>query len=204
MSDFITDLSGIYTTGLETASKTASHNTNSRLGQDLEMKDFLNLMVESLKNQTIDNTADLSDMMNQMVQMSVITAINKISTLITDSTNLSYAASLVGKEVTIAQRVGTQVNHIQGVVTGTGMVDGQQAVFVGDKSYWMSDIMAVGRLPGDEESVSASARASAGTAGSRTDGDSVEGSRTDGDSRTNGDSVEEGDFRAVDEAPEGT
>ena len=34
-----------------------------------------------------------------------------------------------------------------GTVTGTGMAGGQQVIFVNGKSYYLSDIMAVGRLP---------------------------------------------------------
>ena len=56
-----------------------------------------------------------------------MTAMTNISELITQSTNLSCAAALVGKEVTVGQKVGTQVNRIKGTVTGTGVVDGQQA-----------------------------------------------------------------------------
>ena len=191
-SSFMTDLNGIYTTGLENAAKVATHNVNSRQGQDLEMGDFMNLMVESLKNQTIDNQVELSDMMNQMVQMSVMTAISNINQLITESTNLSYAASLVGKEVTIAQRLGSQVSQIRGTVTGTGLVNGQQAVFVGDKSYWLSDIMAVGRLPGEEsgEKVSESGESS---------GDDRDG----GYSGSGGGSFDSG-FQVTDAEPEGT
>ena len=186
-STFMTDLNGIYTTGLETAAKVATHNVNSRQGQDLEMQDFMTLMVESLKNQTIDNQMELSDMMNQMVQMSVMTAITNINELITQSTNLSYAASLVGKEVTVAQRVGTQVNHIKGTVPGTGVVNGQQAVFIGDQSYWMSDIMAVGRLPGEEKA------------------DSVEnGGMESGGGEYSGGGGFDGSFQVTDGEPEGT
>ena len=156
MSDFLTDLSGLYLTGLESASATRVpvHATDTKAGKDMDMQDFLQLMVATFQNQTIDNTADVGDMMNQMVQMSVVQAITNISSLITESTNMSYAASLVGKEVTIAQTVGTKTTPITGTVTGTGVVNGKQVVFVNDESYWLSDIMAVGRLP-DQDSASA-------------------------------------------------
>ena len=150
MSDFLTDLGGIYATGLTSLANTvATHNTNSRQGQDLEMQDFLNLMVATFQNQTIDNTADISDMMNNMVQMSVIQTMTSLQSLITEATNMSYAASLVGKDVTIGVRQGTAVDRVSGTVTGTGMQDGRQVVFLGEESYWMSDILSVGQLPDD-------------------------------------------------------
>ena len=150
MSSYITDLKGLVTTGLETSTPVAKHSTSAKAGKDLQMEDFLQLMVATFQNQTIDNQADISDMMNQMVQMSVVQAITNISSLITDTTNLSYAASLVGKEVIVAQQSGRTTNQISGTVTGTGMLDGSPVVFMGDKSYWLSDVMAVGSLPSEE------------------------------------------------------
>ena len=89
-------------------------------------------------------------MMNQMVQMSVVQAITNISTLITDTTNLSYAASLVGKEVIVAQQNGRSTQQISGTGTGTGTLNGTPVIFMGDKSYWLSDVLAVGELPSEE------------------------------------------------------
>ncbi|MBQ7680577.1 MAG: hypothetical protein IJT31_00010 [Oscillibacter sp.] len=150
MSSYITDLNGIVTTGLETAASVAKHSTSTKAGKDLQMEDFLQLMVATFQNQTIDNQADISDMMNQMVQMSVVQAISNISDLITDTTNMTYAASLVGKEVIIAQQNGRSTTQITGTVTGTGTLNGSPVIFVGDDSYWLSDVLAVGQLPSQE------------------------------------------------------
>ena len=150
MSDYMKDMNGIVTTGLEAAASVAKHSTNAKAGKDLQMEDFLQLMVATFQNQTIDNQADISDMMNQMVQMSVVQAITNISTVITDTTNMTYAASLVGKNVTIAQQDGRTTYQTSGTVTGTGMLNGSPVIFIGDKSYWLSDVLAVGDLPSDE------------------------------------------------------
>ena len=131
--------------------KGATQSTNKKAGTDLDMTDFLTLMVAMFQNQDIDNAASTTDMMNQMVQMTVVQAITNISTLIDDSTVLTYAASLVGKEVTIGQYINGELKEIVGTVTGTGTLNGQQVVFIGDDSYYLNDIMAVGRLPEKEE-----------------------------------------------------
>ena len=131
--------------------KTPVHTTNKKAGTSLDMTDFLNLMVAMFQNQDMENTASTTDMMNQMVQMSVVQAITNISTLIDDSTVMTYAASLVGKEVTIGQYTGKELKEITGVVTGTGTLNGQQVVFIGNDSYYLTDIMAVGRLPDKED-----------------------------------------------------
>lgn len=134
-----------------TANKTATQSTNKKAGESLQMEDFLTLMVAMFQNQDIDNAASTTDMMNQFVQMSVVQAITNISTLIDDSTVMTYAASLVGKEVTIGQYAGKELKEITGVVTGTGTLNGQQVVFIGNDSYYLTDIMAVGRLPDKED-----------------------------------------------------
>ncbi len=146
------DLSNVMTSNVGQAKK-AQHSTNKKAGKELDMNDFLNLMVAMFQNQDIDNAASTTDMMNQMVQMSVVQAITNISTLIDDSTVLTYAASLVGKEVTVGLYEGKTLKEIQGVVTGTGTLNGQQVIFIGNDSYYLTDIMAVGRLPEKKEDV---------------------------------------------------
>lgn len=145
------DLNNVLKTNSTT--KKATQSTNEKAGTELDMNDFLILMVAMFQNQDIDNAASTTDMMNQMVQMSVVQAITNINTLIDDSTVLTYAASLVGKEVTIGKYVNKELTEITGVVTGTGTLNGQQVVFIGNDSYYLTDIMAVGRLPEKEDDV---------------------------------------------------
>lgn len=150
--DYMNDLG--QTLGITAATqKEATQSTNKKAGMDLEMEDFLTLMCAMFENQTIDDTASTSEMMNQFVQMSVVTAVSNLTELLNKSTALNYAASLVGKEVTVGQWVNGELKEMLGTVTGTGTLNGQQIVFVqpegGDKSesYYLTDIMAVGRLP---------------------------------------------------------
>ncbi|MBE6909699.1 MAG: flagellar hook capping protein [Ruminococcaceae bacterium] len=167
MSEYSFDLTGVL--GTQQSSKVAENSTNKKAGGDMVMDDFLKLMVAQFQNQSIDNTADTTEMMNQMVQMSVIQAITNLSTLVSDSTNLSYAASLVGKEVTIGQRSGSSIEEILGTVTGTGTLDGKQVIFLDNREnpYYLTDIMAVGRLPEIRA-------ASAATGGGTSDGTSYQ------------------------------
>lgn len=117
----------------------------------LDFTDFLQLMVAQLQNQTIDNATDTTDMLNQLVQMSVVSMMssvkNSLDTL-TVSTTMTYAASLVGKTVT----VGTydeegNLQEVVGTVTGTGTYQGVQVIFIDGEMYPLSSIMAVGELP---------------------------------------------------------
>lgn len=146
MSEFMGDITGYLSAGSVNA---ASRQTSSKDNSSLDMTDFLSLMVAQLTNQSIDDTADTSDMLNQMVQMQMITALTNL----TDASIMTYAASLVGKEVTVGQYDSDgNLQEVVGQVTGTGTMGGEQVVFVGDKYYYMNEIMAVGRLPKVEES----------------------------------------------------
>lgn len=142
LSDYITDIGKLVngTGGMKYASHSTTKNKDNTT---LDMTDFLTLMVVQLQNQTIDSTMDTSDMLNQMVQMQMITALTNM----TDASVMSYASSLVGKEVTIGDySSGTMVERVI-TVTGTGVSNGQQVIFAGDEVFNLSSVMAVGRLP---------------------------------------------------------
>ena len=123
----------------------------------LSFTDMLGLMVAQFQNQSIDNQASTTDMMNQLVQMSSMQAMSEMSTQIKELTLanvMSYSASLVGKEVTVGvwNEQTKELEEIVGVVKGTGTYDGQQVIYLDNgKGYLLSDIMAVGTLPPKEE-----------------------------------------------------
>lgn len=142
MSDFMGDLANLTTVANTNA---ARHSTSKTAGfSDLDMDGFLQLMVAQFQNQDPENAASTTDMLNQMVQMSMITAITNI----TDAVSMTYSASLVGKEVTVGSYDSKgKLTEIVGTVTGTGTYNGNPVVFVDGVCYNMSSIMAVGRLP---------------------------------------------------------
>ena len=117
----------------------------------LDFTDFLQLMVQQLQNQTIDNAADTSDMLNQMVQMSVVQMMSSVKTSLdnlTDASTMTYAASLVGKTVTVGSYDDEgNIQEIVGTVTGTGTYQNTPVIFVNDQMYPLNSIMAVGTLP---------------------------------------------------------
>ena len=146
MSTYLQDLGNTYAIN---AVKQPTHSTARKAeNNSLDMTDFLQLMVVQLQNQTMDNTTDTSDMLNQLVQMQMVTAMANM----TDASVMSYASSLVGKEVTVAIRDGSKLEEKVIEVMGTGMANGEQVIFSkeGD-AYKLSDIMAVGRLPEKED-----------------------------------------------------
>ena len=119
----------------------------------LSFTDMLGLMVAQFQNQTIDNQASTSDMMNQLVQMSTMQAMNDMVSQIKELTLanvMGYAASLVGQTVTVGvyNEETKELEEVVGVVKGTGTYDGQQVIYLDNgKGYFLSEIMAVGTLP---------------------------------------------------------
>ncbi len=128
---------------------TIGKNSTSRKGNtELTMQDFLQLMVVQLQNQSMDDTMDTGEMMNQMVQMQMVTAIANMNEL----SVMSYASSLVGKVVTIGITDGNTLEEREVLVIGTGMSNGEQVIFGKDGkdrvlTYSLKQIMAVGHLP---------------------------------------------------------
>lgn len=141
MSSYIGDIAALTSTQSSSSVKKSSDSFG------LDMTDFLKMMVAQFQNQDPENAADTSDMLNQMVQMSMIQAIADI----TDAVSMSYSASLVGKEVTIGTFDSEgKLQEIVGTVTGTGYYGGDPVIYVDGQMYSMSSIMAVGRLPSTE------------------------------------------------------
>lgn len=131
---------------------TPQNSTSRKNNTELNMEDFLQLMIVQLQNQTIDNAMDTSEMMNQLVQMQMISAITNM----TETNVMSYASSLVGKVVTIGIPTEQGLEEREVLVTGTGVMNGQQVIFGKDntgkiETYGLNQIMAVGQLPPIEE-----------------------------------------------------
>ena len=148
MDALMQDIGGLYGTHKTSTGKDV---TIARKGSnmDLDMTDFIQLMITQLTSQGIDDTMDTSEMLNQMVQMQMITSMVNM----TDAVTMNYSASLVGKNVTVGKYGSDgKLQEIYGEVTGTGTIDGQQVVFLDNKEYYLlSEIMAVGKLPPKEE-----------------------------------------------------
>ena len=103
----------------------------------------MTLIMAQFQNQDIMNPASTDDFLNQMIQMMTIQTMTNMN----DISTISYAASLVGKEVTIGVPGKEGLEEIVGVVTGTGMMNGQQIIIVNGKEYGLNQILAIGKLP---------------------------------------------------------
>lgn len=153
MSDFMGDLGSYYkdTAVTGTAANKKINIQKKGANTELDMTDFIQLMITQLTNQGIDESVDTSDMLNQMIQMQMV---ETIATL-TDASVMSYAASLVGQMVTVGKFDSEgNLQEVYGQVTGTGTMNGNQVVFIDNGDYYqMNEILAVGKLPPKKEEV---------------------------------------------------
>ena len=134
----------------KTSSTTSTDNTK-KMAEDktsLTVSDFYKLLAAQMKYQDADNPMDTSEMMAQMVQTQMVQAITDMTTMSTTT----YAASMVGKEVTVAEvdSNGQYIGKSNGLVTGV-VLGSTPVICIGNKSYFLSQIMLVGKEPVVEE-----------------------------------------------------
>lgn len=143
-------ITGMYANSIPKQGSILESTNRTEDDNNLDMNSYLLMFVEQLKNQDPLNPMDTSDMMNQFVQMATVEAI----TTMVDVTKTSYAASLVGKDVTIAKEGSNgEIEQLYGTVTGSGSYDGEQVIFVNDEAFYVSQVMAVGKVPERQEEV---------------------------------------------------
>ena len=70
MSDLMQDIGSLY--GEHVVGNKTIKVEKKGSNMDLDMIDFITLMITQMTNQGIDNTMDTSEMLNQMVQMQMI------------------------------------------------------------------------------------------------------------------------------------
>lgn len=128
-------------------------STDDTPSDELSFYDMLNLMILQFQNQTIDDTASTTDMMNQLVQMTTMQAMTSMEdsiTAMTKTNEMLYTSSLVGQEVTVGyyDDGGNFIEEI-GVVSAAGYYGGYPVVFFEGKDtfFYTSEILAVGKLP---------------------------------------------------------
>ncbi len=139
------------TDSTQRSSSTNYQRTNSSAyTQELTMTDFYKLMAAEMQYQDPDNPMDTSQLMSQMVQSKMITAMAQM----TSTSVITYATSMLGKEVTVAEvdSLGRGTGeYTKGTVTGVSLAGDSPTIFIGDKEYSMSQIMSVGDVKMKDE-----------------------------------------------------
>lgn len=114
--------------------------TDKKDNSTLTQEDFLKLMITELTNQDMNNTADTSQMVNQMTQFSNMQAMQEMLSY----SRTSYAMSLVGKTVTASRyTVSGELDTTTGKIDKVSLVDDEYVFYIGSKRYTLSQIMTV-------------------------------------------------------------
>lgn len=120
-------------------------STGKNIGS-LDMEDFLQLFSAQLKYQDMSSPMDNAQMMEQLTQVSSVTAMDTMTEQmesIVKMTSLNYAASLIGKEVTVSQD-SMMETPVKGTVMGAGVYNNEPCVYINGTAYGVSRIIVVG------------------------------------------------------------
>lgn len=179
------------TNDLSYSRRSAVTSTNA----NLNIEDFYKLMSAQLKYQDPSNPTDSTDMLNQMTQMAMISSIENMNTM----TQTTYAASMMGKEVTVA-KVAEGTNKVigeeKGIVTGVNLSGREMTVWVNGKEYKLSRVMQIG-----SKGNTSSGTETPNTVGnSNSNNPTVSGSTTTGSTSTGNTTTENTDKAATGES----
>lgn len=135
-----------------------SYTVESNDKNTLNMTDYFQLLAVQLQNQDVTNPMDSSELMNQLTQMAMVQAMSSMTTAIDNTTAVNtqtYAAGLIGQEVSVAvteensygqeSMVGVKYGRVEYVNFTTG---NPTFKLEGDpKEYQLSHLLGVGRVP---------------------------------------------------------
>ena len=137
---------------------TQSYTPEANDRNTITMTGFFQLLATQLQNQDMTNPMDNSEIMAQMVQMAMVQSMTTMSDSMKNSTAVStqtYAAGLVGQEVTMAvteenaygQETPVDVKYAK--VEWVNFTSGNPTIKIeGDeKEYQLSHLVGMGKVP---------------------------------------------------------
>lgn len=127
------------------SSNTVQPGTPSQVSNPtlLDKNAFLQLLVAQLKNQDPMSPMDSNQFISQMAQFSTVEQLTNIYQTLDQmarENGLTQGASLVGRQVTMANNDGTTVT---GTVQKVALVDNNVCLYVNDKPYGMGQVTEV-------------------------------------------------------------
>lgn len=123
------------------AVQTAAPSSSGMTG--MGESDFMMMLTAQLKNQNPMEPMDNKDLMGQVTQLNSLNELQVISAQmksIAKASQTTYAASLLGKQVTAQQGEGEPV---EGLVTGMEVVEGDVVLTIGDTTALLSSVTGV-------------------------------------------------------------
>ena len=107
---------------------------------NVDVQDFLNLMVTQLTNQDFMNPVDDTQYLSQLAQFSSMSAMQELASF----SKQSFAMSYLGKEVTASvYNIGGEVETTTGKVTSVSLVGDDYKFTVNGREFSLTDIKSV-------------------------------------------------------------
>ncbi len=140
-------------TRVPTATANTAANPTTKRGDnglgDVDLDQFLQLLISELQNQDPLNPLDNSEMLQQISQIREIGATDKLSSTLTTvlrGQNLSTASNLIGQEIDALADDGS---NVKGLVDRVSMQEDDKGVLnirvhVGDKKIQLDKIRGIG------------------------------------------------------------
>ncbi|WRS26691.1 flagellar hook capping FlgD N-terminal domain-containing protein [Oscillospiraceae bacterium MB08-C2-2] len=130
-------------TNTSNKTKLTTDKVEGKDSSKLDMDDFFKLLVAQMTNQDMMNPVNDTEFIAQMAQFTALQGIQSIQ----QQQLSSYAASYVGKSVTIADtEKNGDLKTIAGVVESVTFYDGSPRLIVGGKSYDLYKVMEIKAL----------------------------------------------------------
>lgn len=143
-------MSQIPSTGSTGTNNTSNYKTKGNALEDVDVSQFLNLMIAELQNQDPLNPMDNAQMIEQIGQLRQITSSDKLTNTleaVLTGQNLSTASSLIGKEVKAltddAKNVSGVVDRVSVETTGKDKLERKLRVHIGDTSVDLNNIREI-------------------------------------------------------------
>lgn len=111
--------------------------------RDVNLDDFLKLMITELQNQDPMNPMENHQILQQMSQIREIEAtdaLRKTLDAVLLGQNLVSASSMIGRQIDGLSDAGVEV---QGIVQRVSIEDGSPRLFVGDEAVRLSNVRAI-------------------------------------------------------------
>ena len=144
--------------GTDSPYKTGAYTVEQNDKNTLSMTGYFQLLATQLQNQDMNNPMDNSELMAQMTQMAMVQSMTSMTEAMKTSTAVNtqtYAASLVGQEVTMAitkensygQETPVDVKYAK--VEWVDFTSGDPTIKLEDdpKKYSLTHLVGMGRVP---------------------------------------------------------
>ena len=143
-------MSRIGETSTSTSTSSSTSGTKGNDFRDVDLNQFLSLLITEMQNQDPLNPTSNSEFLQQVSQIREIGATNQLTeslTALTTGSSLSTASNLIGKEIDAIDTEGNEVNGLVSKVTvevdANNRDNRQILVHVGDQKVDMENIREI-------------------------------------------------------------